>query len=182
MRPRPAHAILGRRDTQPWRAGQLALTHALARPGPLPRRRRTLMTPEILAALEAAKRDGRPVVLATRLPAGEQRLLPDPACPAELNEAAAHALRRGRKRHRQARRHRLVPARLQPAAAAGRGRRGAYRPGAGAVRRRNAASRSPWSIRAAPSPPTSASPTSPSPPTGRTRRWTRCAPTGAPRS
>ena len=39
------------------------------------------MTPEILAALEAAKRDGRPVVLATRLPDGAQRLLPDPTRP-----------------------------------------------------------------------------------------------------
>ena len=51
------------------------------------------MTPDILAALDAAKRDGRPVVLATRLPDGEQRLLPDPGSPAELNEAAATALR-----------------------------------------------------------------------------------------
>ena len=40
------------------------------------------MTPEILAALEQAKRDKRPVVLATRLPDGEQRLLPDPGAPA----------------------------------------------------------------------------------------------------
>ncbi len=51
------------------------------------------MTPETIAALEAAKRDGRPVVLATSLPDGEQRLLPDPASPPELNEAADHALR-----------------------------------------------------------------------------------------
>lgn len=51
------------------------------------------MTPEILAALEAAKRDKRPVVLATRLPDGEQRLLPDPSAPAELNQAAENALR-----------------------------------------------------------------------------------------
>lgn len=51
------------------------------------------MTPDILAALEQAKRDKRPVVLATRLPSGEQRLLPDPAGPADLNEAAAGALR-----------------------------------------------------------------------------------------
>ena len=51
------------------------------------------MTPETIAALEAAKRDGRPVVLATRLPDGEQRLLPDPGSPPELNEAAAVALR-----------------------------------------------------------------------------------------
>ena len=51
------------------------------------------MTPEILAALDAAKRDKRPIVLATRLPDGEQQLLPDPAAPAELNAAAETALR-----------------------------------------------------------------------------------------
>jgi xanthine dehydrogenase accessory factor len=51
------------------------------------------MTPDILAALEAAKRDKRPVVLATSLPGGAQRLLPDPAAPAELNAAAEQALR-----------------------------------------------------------------------------------------
>ena len=47
------------------------------------------MTPEILAALEQAKREKRPVVLATALPGGEQFLLPDPAISAELNAAAA---------------------------------------------------------------------------------------------
>jgi xanthine dehydrogenase accessory factor len=52
------------------------------------------MTPEILAALEQAKQEKRPVVLATRLPSGEQRLLPDPAAPADLNDAAARALDR----------------------------------------------------------------------------------------
>lgn len=51
------------------------------------------MTPDTLAALEKAKHDKRPVVLATRLPGGEQRLLPDPAAPAALNEAAAEALK-----------------------------------------------------------------------------------------
>jgi xanthine dehydrogenase accessory factor len=50
------------------------------------------MTPEILAALEAAQREKRPVVLATRLPDGLQRLLPDPAAPAALNTAAETAL------------------------------------------------------------------------------------------
>jgi xanthine dehydrogenase accessory factor len=50
------------------------------------------MTPETIAALEAAKRDGRPIVLATRLPDGEQRLLPDPGSPPELNAAADDAL------------------------------------------------------------------------------------------
>jgi xanthine dehydrogenase accessory factor len=52
------------------------------------------MTPEILAALDQAKREKRPTVLATRLPSGEQRLLPDPEAPADLNEAAARALDR----------------------------------------------------------------------------------------
>lgn len=50
------------------------------------------MTPETLAALEKAKADKRPVVLATRLPGGEQCLLPDPSQPAELNDAAAKVL------------------------------------------------------------------------------------------
>ena len=50
------------------------------------------MTPEILAALEAAKVAKRPVVLATRLPSGEQHLLPDPDAPPELNEVAAKVL------------------------------------------------------------------------------------------
>jgi xanthine dehydrogenase accessory factor len=51
------------------------------------------VTPDTIAALEAAKRDGRPIVLATRLPDGEQRLLPDPDSPPELNAAADLALR-----------------------------------------------------------------------------------------
>lgn len=51
------------------------------------------MTPDILAALDAAKRDKRPIVLATRLPDGAQRLLPDPAAPEALNAAAETALR-----------------------------------------------------------------------------------------
>ncbi|MEI7710938.1 MAG: XdhC family protein [Rhodospirillales bacterium] len=50
------------------------------------------MTPEILAALEQAKAAKRPIVLATRLPGGEQCLLPDPAQSAELNDAAAKVL------------------------------------------------------------------------------------------
>lgn len=50
------------------------------------------MTPDILAALEAAQREKRPVVLATRLPDGLQRLLPDPAAPADLNDAARAVL------------------------------------------------------------------------------------------
>jgi xanthine dehydrogenase accessory factor len=52
------------------------------------------MTPEILAALEKAKQAKRPIVLATRLPSGEQSLLPDPSAPADLNEAAQRALDR----------------------------------------------------------------------------------------
>ncbi len=51
------------------------------------------MTPELLTALTQAKRDKRPIVLATRLPDGAQQLLPDPAAPAELNAAAETALR-----------------------------------------------------------------------------------------
>jgi xanthine dehydrogenase accessory factor len=51
------------------------------------------MTPDILAALDAARRDKRPIVLATSLPDGAQRLLPDPAAPAALNAAAEQALR-----------------------------------------------------------------------------------------
>ncbi len=50
------------------------------------------MTPEILAALEVAKRNKHPIVLATRLPDGEQRLLPEPAAPAALNAAAEQVL------------------------------------------------------------------------------------------
>ena len=50
------------------------------------------MTPELLAALEAAKAAKRPVVLATRLPSGEQHLLPDPEAQPELNEVAAKVL------------------------------------------------------------------------------------------
>jgi xanthine dehydrogenase accessory factor len=50
------------------------------------------MTPNILAALEGARRAGRPIVLGTCLPDGMQRLLPDPSAPAELNEAATSAL------------------------------------------------------------------------------------------
>jgi xanthine dehydrogenase accessory factor len=51
------------------------------------------MTPDILAALDEAKRSGRPVVLATRLPDGAQYLLPNASLATALNEAAANALR-----------------------------------------------------------------------------------------
>ncbi len=54
------------------------------------------MTPDVLAALGRAREEKRPVVLATRLPDGAQCLLPDPAQPPELNEAAAAALRADR--------------------------------------------------------------------------------------
>lgn len=50
------------------------------------------MTPDILAALEQARREQRPVVLATSLPDGDQCLLPSPAAPAELNAAAEQKL------------------------------------------------------------------------------------------
>ncbi|HEY2616949.1 MAG TPA: xanthine dehydrogenase, partial [Acetobacteraceae bacterium] len=50
------------------------------------------MTPEILAALEAAREQKRPVVVATKLPSGEQRLLPDPSAPDAMNEIARQVL------------------------------------------------------------------------------------------
>ena len=50
------------------------------------------MTPQILAALTAAKLAKTPVVLATRLPGGEQVLLPNPTVSGELNTAAAQKL------------------------------------------------------------------------------------------
>jgi len=52
------------------------------------------MTPELLARLNAARAAKQPVVVATKLPGGEQTLLPDPAAPAELSAAAARALER----------------------------------------------------------------------------------------
>ena len=52
------------------------------------------MTPDLLAALTAAKAAKRPVVLATQLPGGAQLLLPDPAASPELAAAAARALER----------------------------------------------------------------------------------------
>lgn len=50
------------------------------------------MTPQVLAALNAAKAAKHPVVLATRLPDGAQKLLPHPDAGAELNVAAERAL------------------------------------------------------------------------------------------
>jgi xanthine dehydrogenase accessory factor len=52
------------------------------------------VTPQIRAALTAARGEKRPVVLATRLPDGEQILLPDAQAAVALNEAAARALQR----------------------------------------------------------------------------------------
>jgi xanthine dehydrogenase accessory factor len=52
------------------------------------------MTPELLAALTAARSAKRPVVVATKLPGGSQLLLPDPAASPELAAAAARALDR----------------------------------------------------------------------------------------
>jgi xanthine dehydrogenase accessory factor len=51
------------------------------------------MTPETLAALQAAKDAKRPVALLTRLSDGAQSLWPGPEVPAPLAEAAANALR-----------------------------------------------------------------------------------------
>jgi xanthine dehydrogenase accessory factor len=50
------------------------------------------VTPAVLAALQAARAEKRSVVLATKLPTGEQILLPGDDAPADLAEAAAHAL------------------------------------------------------------------------------------------
>ena len=52
------------------------------------------MTPEVLAALTEARAAKRPVVLATKLPSGEQILLPDPQASPELAAAGARALQR----------------------------------------------------------------------------------------
>jgi xanthine dehydrogenase accessory factor len=52
------------------------------------------VTPALLEALNAAKHAQRPVVLATRLPDGAQRLLPEATAPAALNEAAERTLER----------------------------------------------------------------------------------------
>jgi len=56
------------------------------------------MTPQTLAALVAARAAARPTVLATRLPDGAQRLLPDDSAPPTLQEAAASALARDESR------------------------------------------------------------------------------------
>jgi xanthine dehydrogenase accessory factor len=50
------------------------------------------VTPELLAELEQARATKRPVVVATKLPEGDQRLLPDPAAPDHLNEVARQVL------------------------------------------------------------------------------------------
>jgi xanthine dehydrogenase accessory factor len=52
------------------------------------------VTPETLRALTEARAAKRPIVVATRLPTGEQLLLPDTAAPAELAAAATRALDR----------------------------------------------------------------------------------------
>jgi xanthine dehydrogenase accessory factor len=51
------------------------------------------VSPELLAALARARAAKQPIVMATRLPDGEQRLLPDPAATPELDAAAERALR-----------------------------------------------------------------------------------------
>jgi len=50
------------------------------------------VTPDILAALERARAEKRPVVVGTMLPGGEQRLLPDPSASDALNEVAREVL------------------------------------------------------------------------------------------
>ena len=52
------------------------------------------MTPDLLAALTALRDAKDPVVVATKLPSGEQVLLPAPAAPEALNAAAQRALDR----------------------------------------------------------------------------------------
>ena len=52
------------------------------------------MTPQTLAALSRAREAKQPVVLATRLPSGEQLLLPGDEASAELTAAAERALAR----------------------------------------------------------------------------------------
>jgi len=52
------------------------------------------VTPTLLAALTAAREAKRPVVLATRLPGGAQKLLPAPDAPEDLAAAAVRALAR----------------------------------------------------------------------------------------
>ena len=59
---------------------------------PSPRRERSAVTPQLLAALAAAKSAKKPVILATRLPDGTQKLLPHPEAGAALNEQAERAL------------------------------------------------------------------------------------------
>jgi len=54
------------------------------------------MTPELLDRLQAARTEKRPVVLATRLPEGDQALLPDDEAPQAITEAAREALRQDR--------------------------------------------------------------------------------------
>jgi xanthine dehydrogenase accessory factor len=52
------------------------------------------VTPSLRASLGAARAEKRPVVLATRLPSGEQVLLPSAEATPALNEAASRALHR----------------------------------------------------------------------------------------
>jgi xanthine dehydrogenase accessory factor len=56
------------------------------------------VTPATLAALQQARRDAVPAVLATRLSDGAQHLLPSSDAPAELTGAALEALRTDRSR------------------------------------------------------------------------------------
>ncbi len=50
------------------------------------------MTPDVLDALGEARAAKRPTVVATKLPSGEQRLLPDPSASDAMNEIAREVL------------------------------------------------------------------------------------------
>ena len=79
-------------------------------------------------ARQAPHRAGNPPARRRPTPAARPRR------PRRTERSRRKRAARRRKRHGEDRRHRLVPARVQPAAAPDRGRRGAHRPGAGAVR------------------------------------------------
>ena len=90
------------------------------------------MKQSVLDAVQEARGAGRPVVLATRLPDGEQVLLPDPCLPRSFRRRHPGARLREERRTGGGGRH-LVPPRLQPAGADRHRRRRAHRAGAGAA-------------------------------------------------
>ncbi len=77
-----------RGETRMSAFGRVHLSRLLERSVRAANRVRAGMTPDLLAALTAAKEAKRPIVIATRLPDGAQTLLPDPAQPPDLNQAA----------------------------------------------------------------------------------------------